>query len=208
MEDSAMKHVSFGALIIILTIVTLVTLSPLTGCQAGAAAGGGGGGGQNADAAAGQATYNQVCAQCHGTPGANDGMAPDLTGTSAAAIEAEVTGDNHGGGRIEGFQDRHYQELAAYLAGGAGGDGGADGGGDGAGEGGDAGGGTDVTAACHFASAADIQSIRQSVQTDFANGISRDQELLMMSQGCQLNPNVSFDDCMACANAIVDEVYP
>jgi len=196
----------------------------VAGCQATGGGGGGGGGddgAQTGDAEAGQATYNQVCAQCHGTPGANDGDAPDLAGTSAAAMEAEVTGDDHGGGRIEGFLDRHYQEMAAYLAGGrdggddeGGGDGGDDeGGGDGGddeggGDGGDDGGGADVGTACDFATAADIASVRQSVQNDYMMGYSREDELSLMAQGCQSNPTVPYNDCMACGTAIVDEVYP
>ena len=114
-----------------------------------------------------------------------------MEGTSAAAIEAEVTGDDHGGGRIEGFEDRHYDELAAYLNADA-----VDGG------------GTDVATACYFATAAEVQTTRESVQTDYANGVSREDELFMMSWGCEMNPNVAYDDCVACASAIIDEVYP
>ncbi len=181
------------------------------GCQAGGAGGGGGGGrtaANPADVVAGETTYNQVCAQCHGTPGDNDGDAPDLAGTTAGAIEAEVTGNNHGGGRIDGFLDSHYREMAAYLGdgGGNGGANGDDGGGFDGGE--QNGGGADVNIACYFAAPTDIQSVRQSVQTDYMMGVSRDDEVVMMGQGCQFNTSVPYDDCLACGIAIVDEVYP
>jgi len=203
----------------------------IAGCQAASS---GRGGGRNAtdpdDVAAGEATYNQVCAQCHGTPGRNDGTAPDLTGATAALLEAEVTNEDHGGGRIDGFLDRHYLELAAYLAGdentddGGDDDTGDDDGGrdddDGEDNGDDDGGwddgdddggwddGADVTTACDFATAAEIASLRQSVQGDYWMGYSRDEELSMMAQGCQLNSSVPYDECMACGAAIVDEIYP
>lgn len=197
--------------VLMAAVAALVGLG--TACQSPAGGGGGGGGGNGAlgaEAAAGQLTYNQVCQDCHGTPGRNDGDAPDLEGTSAAAIEAEVTGDDHGGGRIEGFEDRHYDELAAYLnADAVDGGGGADGGDGGGGDGGTGdGGGTDVATACYFATAAEVQTTRESVQTDYANGVSREDELFMMSWGCEMNPNVAYDDCVACASAIIDEVYP
>ncbi|MCP4250089.1 MAG: hypothetical protein GY778_23860 [bacterium] len=179
------------------------------GCQAVSGGGGGGGGGNAAnpdDVVAGAATYNQACAQCHGTPGAFDGDAPDLAGTTAGAIAAKVTGNDHGGGRIEGFLDRHYREISAYLAGGGGDGGGQGGGGGNDGEWGDD--GADVNTACYFATPVDIMSVRQSVQTDYLMGVGKDDELSMMAQGCQYNTNIFFDDCVACAAAIVDEIYP
>ena len=110
--------------------------------------------------------------------------------------------------------------MAAYLGGGGhGGDdgdgwdggGGWDGGQDDGWDDGDDGGwggGTDLATACYFATDYDIQSVRQSVQNDYLAGVSWDDEVYMMAQGCQYNANVYYDDCVECAVAIADAVYP
>jgi len=59
-----------------------------------------------------------VCANCHGTPGANDGNAPDLQGTSSARINQMLHSDDHPGGQAnENWTQADYDNLAAYLAG-------------------------------------------------------------------------------------------
>lgn len=99
--------------------VSLAAAIALAGaCQSG---GGGGGGGSNGaeagSAAAGQLVYDESCVGCHGTPGANDGNAPDLAGASSAQIRSVLNGGEHAGGQPENLEAGAYDDLAAYLGG-------------------------------------------------------------------------------------------
>jgi hypothetical protein len=64
--------------------------------------------------AAGQATYENQCMQCHGTPGAADGTAPDLAGYAPLPIHDGVIGENHP--EVDELTPDDYGNLAAYLA--------------------------------------------------------------------------------------------
>lgn len=73
-------------------------------------------------------------------------------------------------------------------------------------------GGDNVPAACFFASADDVQSLRNAMEMDLAAGISRADEIAGITDQCQesVPPDAGFtvQDCIDCGTAIVNEVYP
>jgi hypothetical protein len=73
-------------------------------------------------------------------------------------------------------------------------------------------GGDDAPAACFFASADDVQSLRNAIAMDMANGVSRADEIAGITAQCQesvpADAGFTVQDCIDCGTAIVNEVYP
>ena len=66
------------------------------------------------DAVAGAITYVSNCAACHGVNGTG-GSGPNIMGTSAADITAEL-GGTHAGGPFPGLTEQDRADIAAFLA--------------------------------------------------------------------------------------------
>lgn len=65
--------------------------------------------------------------------------------------------------------------------------------------------------ACFTETDAAIAGLIELVQSDRANGFTRQDEIMMVTVACQQNPNVgitiTLTDCLGCGTALVEHVY-
>ena len=66
-----------------------------------------------------------------------------------------------------------------------------------------------TAAACSFMTTAQIEQVRDAVEQDMDNGISKADELAAVMESCSSpDVTVSTTECTTCVTAIINEVYP
>jgi mono/diheme cytochrome c family protein len=178
------------------TVGFVVTVALLPALLAACQTGGGKSGDSDlvaGDVVLGRVAYSGKCYDCHGTPGQNDGDAPQLAGTSAAALEQRFAGGEHEGVSSDDLDRQTYLDLEAYL--------GADTGLPGSGD-----------LPCAAMPDQRLADYRDALETDQENGTSREDAVAGVASLCQvqmlLEDGALVQNCVDCLGETIDELYP